>query len=207
MTGWEFALLLVAWAVGGASPGPATLAIAGTSMERGRPAGLAVAAGIVCGSASWGVAAALGMSALMLANAWLVELLRYVGAAYLIYLGAKAIRSSMTDKPLARVQAKRGDLRALYVKGLLLHLTNPKAIFGWGAIFAIAVPPGSDPAVIWESFAALLAVSNIVFFGYALLFSTGAFVRGYQRMRRWFELGFGVMFGFAGFKILTTRLG
>ena len=206
MTGWEFSLLLVAWAVGGASPGPATLAIAGTSMERGRAAGVAVAAGIVCGSASWGIAAALGMSALMLANAWMVELLRYVGAAYLMYLGFKALKSSMTDKPLAQVKAKRGDLKALYIKGLLLHLTNPKAIFGWGAIFAIAVPPGSEPLVIWESFAALFAVSNMVFFGYALLFSTGTFVRGYQKMRRWFELGFGLMFGFAGFKILTARL-
>lgn len=206
MTGWEFSLLLVAWAIGGASPGPATLAIAGTSMERGRAAGLAVAGGIVCGSASWGIAAALGMSALMLANAWIVEILRYVGAAYLMYLGFKALRSSMIDKPLAQVQAKRGDLRALYTKGLFLHLTNPKAIFGWGAIFAIAVPPGSEPWVIWESFAALFAVSNLVFFGYAFLFSTGTFVRGYQRMRRWFELGFGLMFGFAGFKILTARL-
>jgi len=115
MTGWEFSLLLVAWAVGGASPGPATLAIAGTSMERGRAAGVAVAAGIVCGSASWGIAAALGMSALMLANAWMVELLRYVGAAYLMYLGFKALKSSMTDKPLAQVKAKRGDLKALYI--------------------------------------------------------------------------------------------
>lgn len=206
MTGFEFALLLLAWAIGGASPGPATLAIAGTSMERGRAAGLAVAAGIVCGSASWGVAAALGMSALMLANAWLVEILRYVGAAYLLYLGFKALRSGLSDKPLAKVQAKRGGLQSIYLKGLLLHLTNPKAIFGWGAIFAIAVPPGSDPRAVWETFAALFMVSNLVFFGYALLFSTAAFIRGYQKMRRWFEISFGLMFGFAGLKILTARL-
>ncbi|RLJ40807.1 threonine/homoserine/homoserine lactone efflux protein [Litoreibacter meonggei] len=206
MTGVELGLLLVAWAVAGASPGPATLAIAGTSMERGRAAGLAVAAGIVCGSASWGVAAALGMSALMLANAWLVEILRYAGAAYLMYLGIKALRSGLSNKPLASVQAKRGGLRSIYLKGLLLHLTNPKAIFSWGAIFAIAVPPGSDMWVVWETFAALFVVSNLVFFGYALLFSTAAFIRGYQRMRRWFEISFGLMFGFAGLKILTARL-
>lgn len=206
MSGFEFGLLLLAWAIGGASPGPATLAIAGTSMERGRAAGVAVAAGIVCGSAAWGVAAALGMSALMLANAWLVEILRYVGAAYLMYLGFKALRSGVTDKPLAKVQAKQGGLRSVYLKGLLLHLTNPKAVFGWGAIFAIAVPPGSDPRAVWEAFAALFAVSNLVFFGYALLFSTAAFIRGYQKMRRWFEISFGLMFGFAGLKILTAKL-
>ena len=125
MTGVELGLLLVAWAIAGASPGPATLAIAGTSMERGRAAGLTVAAGVVCGSAAWGVAAALGMSALMLANAWLVELMRYVGAAYLMYLCFKALRSGLSDKPLARVQAKRGGLRSVFLKGRLLPLTNP----------------------------------------------------------------------------------
>jgi len=206
MTEFEFALLLLAWAIGGASPGSATLAIAGTSMERGRAAGLAVAAGIVCGSASWGVAAALGMSALMIANVWLVEILRYVGAAYLMYLGFKALRSGLSNKPLAKVQAKRGGLRSVYAKGLLLHLSNPKAIFGWGAIFAIAVPPGSNARAVWEAFGALFVVSNMVFFGYALLFSTAAFIRGYQKLRRWFEISFGLMFGFAGLKILTARL-
>lgn len=205
MSGIEFTLLLVAWAIAGASPGPATLAIAGTSMERGRASGLAVAGGIVCGSAVWGVAAALGMSALMVANVWLVEILRYVGAAYLMYLGFKPLRSGLSDKPLAQVQARHGGLRAVFLKGFLLHLTNPKAIFGWGAIFAIAVPPGSDPRAVWEAFGALIIVSNMVFFGYAFLFSTGAFIRGYQKMRRWFEISFGLMFGFAGLKILTTR--
>jgi len=97
VTGIEFALVLLAWAVGGGSPGPATMAIAGTSMNRGRGPGLAVAAGIVSGSAAWGLAAALGLSALMAANAWIVEILRYVGAAYLLYLAFKAARSAMTD--------------------------------------------------------------------------------------------------------------
>ncbi len=202
----EFALILVAWAVGGASPGPATLAIAGTAMERGRAAGLAVAAGIVCGSAFWGIAAALGLSALMLANAWLVEILRYVGGAYLLFLAYKAMKSALSDTPVAQAKAKRGDLGAIYVKGLLLHLTNPKAIFGWGAMFAVIVPPTSSPDVVIQTFLALIAVSNVVFFGYALLFSMGSFVRSYQKMRRVFEVTFALLFGAAGLKILTTRL-
>lgn len=206
MTGASFALLLLGWAIGGGSPGPATLAIASTSMERGRKAGLAVAAGVVCGSAFWGIAAALGMSALMVANAWAVEILRYVGAAYLMYLGVKALRSAFSDKPLMQSRAKSGGLRGVYLKGLMLHLTNPKAIFGWGAIFAIAVPAGTGPAAVAETFVALFIVSNIVFFGYAVLFSTSRMIRGYQKMRRWFEAGFGLLFGLAGFKILTARL-
>lgn len=205
MTGIEFTILLIAWALGGASPGPATLAIAGTSMQRGRAAGLAVAAGIVCGSATWGIAAALGVSAVMLANAWAVELLRYFGAAYLLWLAFKSAKSACSDKPIAQVSAGQGNLGRLYFKGLLLHLTNPKAIFGWGAMFAVVVPPGSEPAVLIQTFLALIAVSNMVFFGYALLFSTASFITGYQKLRRWFEGAFAALFGLAGLKILMSR--
>jgi threonine efflux protein len=206
MTGWEFALLLLAWAVGGGSPGPATLAIAGTAMERGRLPGLAVATGIISGSAIWGLAAALGMSALMIANVWLVEVLRYVGAAYLLFLAYKSLKSAMSDKSLAAAGATSGGLRGLFTKGLLVHLTNPKAIFGWGAIFAIAVPPGSSSTDLIATYLSLLTVSCSVFWGYGFLFSRGSFVRGYQKARRLFETAFGVLFGLAGLKILTTRL-
>mgnify|MGYP006108982967 FL=1 len=206
MTGFEFSLLLVAWAIGGGSPGPATLAIAGVSMNRGRTAGLAVAAGIFCGSATWGLAAALGLSALMAANAWVVETLRYVGAAYLLFLAYKAARSALSDKSLMPVAAGQGGLGRLYVKGLLIHLTNPKAILGWGAVFAIAVPVVASQISVFETYGALLSVSCGLFFGYALLFSTGMFVRGYQRLRRWFEGAFAVLFGLAGLKTLTARL-
>jgi len=60
--------------------------------------------------------------------------------------------------------------------------------------------------VVARTFLALISVSATVFFGYALLFSMGAFVRGYQKMRRWFEVTFALLFGAAGLKILTTRL-
>ena len=204
--GFEFFLLLVAWAIGGWSPGPATLAIAGVSMNRRRTAGLAVAAGIFCGSATWGLAAALGLSALMAANAWVVETLRYVGAAYLLFLAYEAARSALSDKSLMPVAAGQGGLGRLYVKGLLIHLTNPKAILGWGAVFAIAVPVVASQISVFETYGALLSVSCGLFFGYALLFSTGMFVRGYQRLRRWFEGAFAVLFGLAGLKTLTARL-
>ena len=58
--------ILLGWAIGGGSPGPATLAISGTSMAHGRKTGLLLAAGVVIGSATWGIAAALGFSAIMM---------------------------------------------------------------------------------------------------------------------------------------------
>jgi threonine/homoserine/homoserine lactone efflux protein len=96
--------------------------------------------------------------------------------------------------------------RRLFLKGLLLHLTNPKAILSWGSIYAIALPPGSGPAAVWELFALLLSASIAVFLGYAVLFSSAAIARGYAAARRWFDLTFAVLFGAASVKILTAKL-
>ncbi|QIE46961.1 LysE family transporter [Pseudohalocynthiibacter aestuariivivens] len=205
MSGYETVLLLIAWAVAGGSPGPATLAISGTAMDEGRAAGLSIAAGIFCGSAFWGIAAGAGMSAVMLANAWVFEVIRYAGAAYLMWLAFKAFKRALHPPAAARMRAASG-LRRLWLKGALIHVTNPKAILSWGAIYAIALPPGATPAAVWWLFAMLIATSAVVFFGYGLLFSAPRIARGYTRLRRGFDAAFAVLFGAAGLKILTTRL-
>lgn len=206
MTETSLILILIAWAVAAGSPGPATLAIAGTSMNKGRAAGLAIAAGITCGSASWGMAATLGLSAVMTANAWMFEALRYVGAGYLLFLAYKAMRSAVSDKPLVPLKGSSAPISKQFIKGLLIHLTNPKAVLGWGAGFTLVAPVGGGFVALFEAYCLLLAVSAAVFLGYAVLFSTARFARAYTRARRWFEATFAVMFGYAGFKILTTRV-
>lgn len=200
-----FGLVLIAWALAGASPGPATLTIAGAAMQHGRVAGLATASGVLAGSLSWGVAAAFGMSTLMLAHGWLVEVVRYVGAGYLLYLAFKAAKSAFADKPLAVSTIKEATPSRHFMKGLLIHITNPKAIFAWGAMFAVVVPPGSGLQDVMSALVLLIMVSMVVFWGYGFLFSTKGAILVYQRLRRWIEGGFAAMFGYAGFKILTSR--
>ncbi len=195
--------ILVGWVLAAGSPGPATLTISGTAMEQGRRAGLVLALGVFCGAAFWGLAAALGFSAIMRANAWMFDLVRYVGAAYLFYLAVKSLRSAWRGKAAKVVIASGG---VLFVKGLLLHLTNPKAVLAWGSVYAIALAPGAHPLAVWELYGLLLAASGSIFFGYALLFSIPAIGRGYSRTRRGFELAFGMLFGAASLKILTLRL-
>lgn len=204
-------LILLAALVAGASPGPATLAIAGTSMSPttrrggGRRAGLALAAGITCGSLTWSVAAAFGLGAVMLANVWMFEVIRYVGAAYLLWLAFKSARSALSPKALATT-ALTGSARSLFLKGLALHLTNPKAILFFGSLYAIGIPPGAAPAQLALVIAAVGLQSALTFHGYALLFSVPAMTRAYIRLRRPFEAVFAAAFGLAGVKILMARL-
>ena len=102
-------LILLAALVATASPGPATLAIAGTSMASGRRYGLALAAGVTTGSLAWSVAAAAGLSVVMLANAWVFEAMRYAGAAYLLFLAFKSARSALrpATSPAMKTAADR----------------------------------------------------------------------------------------------------
>ena len=205
MTGWELTALLLAWALAGGSPGPATLTISGTAMARGRVAGVVSGLGILGGSASWGIASALGMGAVMLTNAWIFIALKYIGALYLGYLALKSFRSAWQGNAAKEQAALKGGLKRVFAKSLAIHLTNPKAILSWGAIYAIALPAGAPSSAVFVLFAQLVSVSALVFIGYGILFSSPWIVAGYRRARRAFELGFGVLFGAASVKILTTQ--
>jgi threonine/homoserine/homoserine lactone efflux protein len=199
-------LILAAALLASASPGPATLAIAGTSMKSGRKYGLAVAAGILTGSLMWSTAAACGLGAAMLANAWVFEAMRWFGAGYLLFLAFKSARSALRPGEPKLHGITQHSLRRAFLGGLGLHLTNPKAILFFGALYAVGVPADAAPADLATVIVAIGLQSSIVFHGYALLFSSGPIARGYLRLRRWLEGAFALGFGYAGVKILTARL-
>ncbi|MGB0412787.1 MAG: LysE family translocator [Pikeienuella sp.] len=206
MTGIDLPLILAAAVVASASPGPATLAIAGASMTSGRARGLALAAGVLTGSLMWSTAAAFGMGALMLANAWAFEVMRYVGAVYLGWLAWKSARSALRPGANAVAPSAVGSARRAYGKGLTLHLTNPKAILFFGSLYAVGIPQTAGPMDVLVVLLSVAAVSATVFHGYALLFSTPVLTTAYARARRGFDAICAVFFALAAFKIFTARL-
>ena len=197
-------LILLAALLASISPGPATLAIAGTSMASGRGSGLSLASGITTGSLIWSISAALGLGAIMLANAWVFELIRYFGAMYLMYLAYKSARSALSRKEIA-VKSMAGNNSTLFTKGLLLHVTNPKAILFFGSLYSLGVPAGSSIGELAIVIIAVGAQSFLVFHGYAFLFSSKSMTDLYLRLRRWFEGAFAIGFGAASIKILTAK--
>lgn len=203
----NYLLILTAAFLATASPGPSTLAIAGTAMAHGRSQALSLAAGIVAGSWAWSSAAALGLGAVMHANAWVFELLRYLGAAYLMYLAFRSARSALTPARSMLLPVNAASRRVAFGKGLAMHLTNPKAIIFFGALYSVGVPADAAPWQIASVVLLVGAMSLTVFFFYALLFSGPKVVAVYLRMRRWFEGAFAIAFGYASLKVLNARLG
>ena len=198
-------LMLSAGIVASASPGPATLGIAGTSMRDGLAAGVILAFGIIAGSFIWSVTAAFGVGAILLTHVWILETVRYLGAAYLLYLGFKSLRSAIAKAGPAQTVALAAP-RGHFLAGLMLHLTNPKPILFFGTLFTIGVPAGTGMAELALVVLVIGLNNAMIFLAYALLFSNAAMARAYAGARRFFESVFALLFGFAGIRILMLRL-
>ena len=120
-------------------PGPAVTYVVSRSIGHGRAAGLVSVMGIVTGTLCHVVAAALGISALLASSAVAFQFVKYLGAAYLIYLGIKTLMRK--DEQL--VEAYTGETRLIHIygQGLLVNLLNPKT-----ALFFLAfLPQFVDP--------------------------------------------------------------
>lgn len=189
-----------------ASPGPSTLAIAGTAMERGRRHGLVLASGISMGSLTWSVAAALGLGAVMTANAWVFEILRWTGCLYLGYLALRSARSAFSPNGAPPRALGSRELRRTFLAGYALHITNPKAILFFGALYVLGVPADASGGELATVMVAVWLQSVVVFHGYALLFSHRWANRAFLRFRRRLDALFAIGFGAASVKLMTTNL-
>ena len=117
------------------SPGPANLALATVAMHSGRRAGLVFALGLSVGLAFWGVVAATGLGVVVQGTTTLLTLLKLFGGAYLIWLAIQSGRAAArkTEETVVALQ-KSG----WFWRGLLLNLSNPKAVVAWMAALAIS---------------------------------------------------------------------
>jgi threonine/homoserine/homoserine lactone efflux protein len=186
-------------------PGPAVLYITARSASQGRAAGLVSVFAIETANCIQAVAAALGLSALLLSSALAFDVVKYLGAAYLIYLG---IRKLFVSENGTESEIKVETLSRIYWQGLAINLLNPKT-----ALFFLAfLPQFVDPArgnVVMQNlllgmiFVGLAIITDSI---YALAVSSFADkLRGNQR----FQTGGRVFAGlvYVGLGITTALTG
>ena len=122
------------------TPGPAVLYIIARSMDQGRLAGFVSVLSIETGNSVHVLAATLGLSAILMSSALAFSIVKYLGAAYLIYLGIRRLLTRDQGHEFARVQ--RQSLRSIYSQGVLVAALNPKT-----ALFFLAfLPQFVDPS-------------------------------------------------------------
>ena len=116
------------------TPGPAVLYIVARSMNQGKMAGIVSVLGVETANFFHASAAAAGLSAILLSSAIAFTLIKYLGAAYLIYMGIRKIMASEED--IKAELRQRESLSRIYAQGFVVNLFNPKT-----ALFFFAFLP------------------------------------------------------------------
>lgn len=121
-------------------PGPNLLYIIGNGIRGGRRAAVASAIGVEVGTAIHIGAAALGLSAILQSSATAFSVVKYLGVAYLVYLGVQALRASPTEND-SRVDVPIQSTGRILVRGAVVNLLNPKV----SLFFVAFLPQFMDP--------------------------------------------------------------
>jgi threonine/homoserine/homoserine lactone efflux protein len=117
------------------SPGPAVLYVISKSIEHGPKAGIASVLGIGIGNLVHVIAAALGLSVIIMQSITLFTIVKIIGAFYLIFLGIKSFRQKQTLN-FDNVEKTKSNLKKTFIDGIIVNVFNPKA-----AMFFIAFIP------------------------------------------------------------------
>lgn len=187
-------------------PGPDMALVARNVLRHGRSAGFATSVGICTGILGWGVAAALGVSTLLVTSAAAFTVLKLAGAAYLIYLGITTLRSG--DAP---VRPDRNDGHELarhraVLQGLLSAVLNPKL----GVFFLTLLPPfiapGDAPAVRALQLALVFDLIGLVWLmTYSILLGAAGSALNRPRPQRWIRRLTGTLLVGLGARVATER--
>ncbi|MBN9487107.1 MAG: LysE family translocator [Alphaproteobacteria bacterium] len=168
-------------------PGPAVLYIVARSAEQGRIAGFISDLGIHTATLVHVLAAALGLSALLASSALAFSIVKYAGAAYLVWLGLKKIFGRV-DAPENGEELPRHSHARLFRDGFIVNLLNPKTALFFFAFLPQFVDPERGHLAMQIAFLGLLfAVLGFMTDGcYALLASTAG--KWLKRSRRYLEI-------------------
>jgi len=126
-------------------PGPNTLYIIARSIQQGRLAGLVSSLGVQVGTMVHIVAASLGLSALLVSSAVAFNVVKYAGAAYLIFLGIKTL---LTKERIEPAKVRKAALGRVFQQGIVVNLLNPKTALFFFAFLPQFIDVGRGAVVL-----------------------------------------------------------
>jgi threonine/homoserine/homoserine lactone efflux protein len=160
-----------------AIPGPAVMLVLKQALMRGRASALSTALGILVADLIWTLASVVGLTALLVSSQTVFDVVRYLGALYLIYLGARLLlsRGTLLAAPDTRDtdEAPKRNLRG-FREGLLSDLSNPKTVIIFSSVIPQFLHAGASPGavlVLGITFT-LIGFASLVL--YTLVFSAAA---------------------------------
>ncbi len=188
-------------------PGANTLYIIARSIAQGRKAGIVSVLGISTGSLLHTTAAAFGLSAILASSAMAFTIVKWIGAAYLVYLGIQMFINDTSQKDI-EVTTESKSLWNTYYQGILTNILNPKV-----ALFFLAfLPQFVDPASSYKVFSflflgCLFVTTSTLWSMFIALLSAKAsfFVRSKTQLINMARKITGVIFIGLGIKLATEQ--
>ena len=179
-----------------AIPGPAVIYVVTRSLDQGRAAGIVSMLGVETGTFAYALAAAAGLTGVIAASATAFTVVRYAGAAYLLYLGARKLLAREEPEEVVVVGGGRSRL---FLRGVLVQLLNPKIAIFFVAFLPQFVHSSRGPIavqilVLGTVFTLLAVLSDGAYV--VLAGAVGGWIRTGRRARGWLaKLSGGVYIG------------
>ncbi|HBF28550.1 LysE family translocator [Rhizobium sp.] len=187
-----------------ASPGPDNMTIIARTISNGATSGIAYGAGTVVGILIFLTLAAFGLSIVAAEMGVVMTILRYAGAAYLIWMGVKLWAAEPVVPVLQPVNGRRG-LLSVFATGVALNLGNPKMPLFYVALLPNVVGASLSLGHVGVLSAIILAVEIVVIGGHVILASRARkLLRSPRIVRRVNRAAGGVMIG-AGVAVVAAR--
>ena len=202
MTEWIAVITITLLAV--ISPGPDFAMVTRNSLLLSRRAGVGTALGIALGVLVHVTYTLVGVGLLIQQSMVLFQVLKLVGAAYLIYLGMKMLRTRASTPQTDHAAAALSDAAALRT-GFLTNVLNPKTTVFIVSLFMQVVQPDT-PLAVQIGYGAFIALAHAAWFSLvALCFSAGAVRARLLAVRHWIDRAFGGLLVGLGLLLAVAR--
>ncbi len=197
------ALLAGAHTLGAMSPGPNFLFVSSTAMHQSRRAGVAAGLGVAAGSITWSALTISGLGLIIAHLPQLYDALRWLGAAYLIWLGGKMVWRAGAPLRPSVVVAEGPWISAR--KAWLVNMTNPKSLAYYASVFAVILPTHAPAWVYATAIGITSAISCTWYCGVAWLLSGEAARRAFLKARRSMQTVIGLFLVGLGIRMFVIR--
>ncbi len=194
------------------SPGPAFAVLMRNIVKYGRKGGLFTALGLGAGVGLHAALALCGMAIILAQVSWMFELVKYIGAAYLVYIGVKGLKAKPEGTPKLDVDMAKGvehepisAFRALQI-GFWTNALNPKAVIFFTAIFTQFIEPDAALSVLVLYGFTSVIVEILWFSLLALILTIPSVGRSFKALQHGVERVCGGLLVALGIKLALSKI-
>ncbi|MEE1673862.1 LysE family transporter [Agarivorans aestuarii] len=201
----EFLTVVVVHLLAVASPGPDLAVVLKNSISLGRRAAIFTSLGVGCGIMVHVIYSVLGIGLIISQSIWLFNVIKWLGAAYLIWIGIQGLRAKRRDG--ADIEADTGlklSDKSAFLSGFMTNGLNPKATLFFLSLFTVVISP-STPMLVQLGYGLYMVFATALWFAMiSWLFSTARVRRKFLQVGHWFDRSMGFVLVSLGIRLLFS---